>query len=802
MFSSMKGMPAGRWFTIAAMLLCTSTPICASANTLLRMQTDLGGVDIELFDSQAPLTVQNFLNYVNRGAYDGTFIHRSVPGFVVQGGGYIFNPANGDFFGGGTSHIPTDPPVVNEPDPVNRLNVRGTLAMAKTSDPDSATSEWFFNLVDNPSLDDPNNSGGFTVFGQVLGNGMAIWDEVAGFPRCVNVAPFPFLCGSFPDVPVVDTNQAPSNDTLINILHIGSDTDGDGVIDSLEDTAPNGGDANNDGIRDSTEAGVASFPDSTGNYVVIETLTGATIHDRDILGATFALANPSTVPGQLDALRFSRGYVGYELDGVPPGGATSVTETFNAGPLAYTYYNFGSTPDNATPHWYEFLYDGTTGAELVGNKIIVHFVDGARGDGDLDNANGVIKVSPGGPAINLQADADGDGVPDAIENAAPYAGDANNDGIPDSEQGNVASLPDMNGAYVTLQTAASLRLTDVSIANAPPAGFSNLSFPGGYVSFAVSGAAAGAGVKVKLTLPPGSTPNTYYIYGPTPQNLNSHWYDFSFDGETGALITGNVVTLNFKDGKRGDGDLDGSNGDIVISKGGAAGCEDSDSDCVPDSIEVAAPSGGDGNGDGIPDSSQGNVVSFPNVINGKYVTLVTAPPLVFTSAGDQSSVLIAAPSKAIQGLNFTNGLFGFRVTRPNTTDAGAVTVEVILPGGTLPTTYYQYGPTPDDPTAHWYEFMYDGETGAEINGNHVTLHFVDGKRGDADLAVNGTVIDPGAPAEKANISSSGGGGGGCSAIGQTGNAARGGAWWILVALMLALRSRSPHPTRMHSRSGT
>ena len=64
----------------------------ATANTQLRMQTDLGGVDIELFDSQAPLTVQNFLNYVNSGAYDGTFIHPSVPGFVVQGGGVYFQP--------------------------------------------------------------------------------------------------------------------------------------------------------------------------------------------------------------------------------------------------------------------------------------------------------------------------------------------------------------------------------------------------------------------------------------------------------------------------------------------------------------------------------------------------------------------------------------------------------------------------------------------------------------------------------------------------------------------------------------
>lgn len=109
------------------------------ANTFLRMQTDLGGIDLELFENQVPLTVTIFLNYVNRSDCDGTFIHRSVPGFVIQGGGYILKPDDGDVFGSDTSHIPVDSPVVNEPDPVNRPNVHDILAMARTSDPVSAT---------------------------------------------------------------------------------------------------------------------------------------------------------------------------------------------------------------------------------------------------------------------------------------------------------------------------------------------------------------------------------------------------------------------------------------------------------------------------------------------------------------------------------------------------------------------------------------------------------------------------------------------------------------------------------------
>lgn len=138
------------WTTLfmrAAMSLATVASMPSIANEIVRMQTDLGSFNIELFDTVAPETVANFLNYVNDGDYDGTFIHRSDPGFVLQMGGYIFDPDQGDFFGDGTSHIPTDPPVINE---FGMSNIRGTIAMAKSGgDPDSATSEFFINLADN-----------------------------------------------------------------------------------------------------------------------------------------------------------------------------------------------------------------------------------------------------------------------------------------------------------------------------------------------------------------------------------------------------------------------------------------------------------------------------------------------------------------------------------------------------------------------------------------------------------------------------------------------------------------------------
>jgi cyclophilin family peptidyl-prolyl cis-trans isomerase len=154
---------------LAAVLILAFPAVC-SASTV-RMQTVLGNIDIELFDAVAPLTVTNFMNYVNSGAYNNSFIHRSVPGFVVQGGGYTWDNT-------GVNPIAQNAPVMNEFSST-RSNVRGTIAMAKLgSGPDTATNQWFFNLADNSANLDFQN-GGFTVFGQVIGNGMQVVDAIA-----------------------------------------------------------------------------------------------------------------------------------------------------------------------------------------------------------------------------------------------------------------------------------------------------------------------------------------------------------------------------------------------------------------------------------------------------------------------------------------------------------------------------------------------------------------------------------------------------------------------------------------------
>lgn len=132
----------------------------------IRFATTLGDFDVDLLEDDAPNTVQNFLSYVDRGDYDGTIVHRSVPGFVIQGGGYY-----GDY-----SPVVEQAPIQNE---FQRSNTRGTLAMAKIGgDPDSATVQWFINLEDNSSILDQQN-GGFTVFGEIHESGMQVVDLIA-----------------------------------------------------------------------------------------------------------------------------------------------------------------------------------------------------------------------------------------------------------------------------------------------------------------------------------------------------------------------------------------------------------------------------------------------------------------------------------------------------------------------------------------------------------------------------------------------------------------------------------------------
>ncbi len=162
----------GLWFVVST---------ASAADPVVRVTTSVGTIDIQLFPDRAPLTVANFFHYLDRpsNGYNGTFIHRSVPAFIIQGGGFITSTFTDNGQTVNATHITTDPAVTNE---FQLSNVRGTLAMAKMDgNPNSATSDWFVNLADNSANLDHAN-GGFTVFGSVI-RGMSVVDAIAALPR-------------------------------------------------------------------------------------------------------------------------------------------------------------------------------------------------------------------------------------------------------------------------------------------------------------------------------------------------------------------------------------------------------------------------------------------------------------------------------------------------------------------------------------------------------------------------------------------------------------------------------------------
>lgn len=164
-------------FSLRAASVLVATSMCvapAASATVVEFQTSLGNFSVNLFDDTTPQTVANFLDYVNNGAYSDTIVHRVVPDFIVQGGGFTYDGSLP------LGEVMANDPVANEP---ALSNLRGTIAMAKINgQPDSATSQWFFNVIDNDGTLDGQNEG-FTAFGIVMDDGMDIVDEIAGLSR-------------------------------------------------------------------------------------------------------------------------------------------------------------------------------------------------------------------------------------------------------------------------------------------------------------------------------------------------------------------------------------------------------------------------------------------------------------------------------------------------------------------------------------------------------------------------------------------------------------------------------------------
>jgi peptidyl-prolyl cis-trans isomerase B (cyclophilin B) len=179
-----------------AVVLFAVTELSFAANPQVEIKTNQGSMLIELYPDKAPKTVENFLQYVKDGYFKGTIFHRVIPGFMIQGGGFTH-----DF-----TQKPTRAPVANEAN--NGLkNDKGTLAMARTSDPNSATAQFFINVADNDFLNHkaPNPRGwGYCVFGKVL-KGMETADRIVAIPTGAG-GPFP--------------TDVPSQEVIIEDMHL------------------------------------------------------------------------------------------------------------------------------------------------------------------------------------------------------------------------------------------------------------------------------------------------------------------------------------------------------------------------------------------------------------------------------------------------------------------------------------------------------------------------------------------------------------------------------------------------------
>lgn len=184
--------------TVVVLLLFSSSMIIMAVNTFFGepeaneiavLETSMGVIEIELDREKAPVTVDNFVAYVEEGFYDGLVFHRVIEDFMVQGGG--FQP-DGTWKEG---HDPIENEARN-----GLKNERGTIAMARSSDPDSATSQFFINTVDNPGLDYPNANGhGYAVFGRVV-EGMDVVDTIESAPTGEKATPY----GAMRDWPETD----------------------------------------------------------------------------------------------------------------------------------------------------------------------------------------------------------------------------------------------------------------------------------------------------------------------------------------------------------------------------------------------------------------------------------------------------------------------------------------------------------------------------------------------------------------------------------------------------------------------
>jgi len=200
---------SGTIFQALALCACLAARP-AFADTIVTFTTNLGTFDVQLYDTQVPTTVANFLSYVNAGSYTNSIFHRSTtynPADIqiVQGGGFVLNG------------LQIDPIATAAPIPLEAglSNLKGTIAMARTAAPNSATSQWFFNVTNNLALDPSPGNDGYAVFGAVIGGGISVIEAIGAVPVYdLSVQ----LGATFSELPLLNPALEPQNLVMVNSI--------------------------------------------------------------------------------------------------------------------------------------------------------------------------------------------------------------------------------------------------------------------------------------------------------------------------------------------------------------------------------------------------------------------------------------------------------------------------------------------------------------------------------------------------------------------------------------------------------
>lgn len=605
-------------FTLALLTFINSANAVEVIRSTIVADTDTYIVDISLFDHDSPITVSNFLNNIDNNAYAETFINRSITNFVLQSGGYRYNGGSFSYDGGGVFSGGLQPATTTKLDnEFNISNTRGTLAMAKPSiapgdDPSKSDShEWFINLSDNTFLDESRS--GFTVFGEILADGMQSIDLIAETPTFDLIDDID-LGPAFSNIPLTnyDDSLSASDITIdklvtvklerlfdfINIIDFGDATIGnivpkDIVVSNTSDVTLSVNSSMINSITSpfsitSNDCPVppAELSASTQCTISIEfspAVTGEYYESTssiEVEGYTFPVTLKTPGPDiELSRESIDFGFQPvYTPDQDRPEQAIVLIDNVGDRPLNFSSIDFTS----ATVEEFDFIDNCTvvgnaiTPGELAPESFCILVINFKPADLTLKSA--AITIISNDPneqslVINITggSNTDGDGIDNLVEDAAPNGGDGNNDGNPDRLQNNVASFPSTNNSYTTLVAYKSILFTNVqnillSTIEKLPDGVSlkNEAF-----SFEMSGITAGSIVEFGIILPiDGTTPANIYSYGPTLDNTAPHWYPLENDtvpgvfmignatlsDDTGNMINRNLTVVRIQDGGAGDSD--------------------------------------------------------------------------------------------------------------------------------------------------------------------------------------------------------------------------------------------------------